>query len=331
LIHHPVLKHPHQRWGGNEMARDWRAAVLGAAAVLVSVLCWPLAAVAGSITMTNTTAITAYSLTSPYAYFGGANPYVAVAPVGASFYTPTLTVQADAVGGNVVLTLEYATLFPGTMVVNGQIVSNADIFLGNGSGFSYAIALGYESQNGGMAAGLYSVGAYATSMDIWGTRPGFAYGGAYGTSAAVEPGAPGYSASLAPTVLTAGTYLSAATVTDAAMGDGWYQLAAQVTLTPAQAAGFADGLEIFWGTGDCGNGSFDVDVAGLPMAEPCSAAVFAAGVFYLLVKRRQGRPSFLKKRSKKLLGFYQGVSSIVSWRVSWRAFASTGAERPFRP
>jgi len=174
LIHHPVLKHPHQRWGGNEMARDWRAAVLGAAAVLVSVLGWPLAAVAGSITMTNTTAITAYSLTSPYAYFGGANPYVAVAPVGASFYTPTLTVQADAVGGNVVLTLEYATLFPGTMVVNGQIVSNADIFLGNGSGFSYAIALGYESQNGGMAAGFYSVGAYASSMDIWGTRPGFA-------------------------------------------------------------------------------------------------------------------------------------------------------------
>jgi hypothetical protein len=294
LIHHPVLKPSHQRQDGNEMARvssgaalGWARRITAAATAAAIVACWPRAAVAGSITVTDTTAITAYSQTSPYAYFGGANPYVAVAPVGASFYTPSLTVQADAVGGAVVLTLDYTTLFAGAMVVNGQTVSNADIFLGNGSGYSYAIALGYEAANGGLAAGFYSVGAYATSLDIWGGRPGFAYGGAYGTSAAYQPGTPGYSASPVPTVLTAGQYLSAAAVTDEAIGGGWYSLMAQVTLTPAQAAGFADGFDVFWGTGDCGNGSFDADVVGLPMTEPCSAAVFVAGMFYVLVKRRR--------------------------------------------
>lgn len=241
--------------------------------------------------MTNNTDITAYQGLSPAAYFGGTNPYVAQAPIGADFTTGSLTMQATAEGSGVVVDFQYLTQFPGTETFGGQIVSNADIFLNAGGGygapgFTYAISLGDQSQNGGVAAGFYSVAADATSQDIWSSRPAFIFGGAYGGSHAFQPGQSGYSATAAPTVLTAGQYLSAANITETSVGQGWFQLNAQITMTPAQAAMFADGIDVFWGTGDCANGAFLAEFSGLPMPEPCSAALMISGLFYLAVRRK---------------------------------------------
>lgn len=153
-------------------------------------------------------------------------------------------------------------------------------------GFTYAISLGEQLQNGGLAAGFYSVSADATSQDIWTSRPAFIFGGAYGDSHAFAPGQAGYSAAAAPTVLTAGQYLSSASIAETSLGQGWFQLDAQISMTPAQAALFANGIDVFWGTGDCANGAFLAEFSGLPMPEPCSAAVLLSGLFYLAVRRK---------------------------------------------
>lgn len=184
----------------------------------------------------------------------------------------------------------------GTITIAGVAVRYADIFLGSVSAagipdFGYAIALGYQAKNGGLAAGFYSATNDETSQAIWGSRAGFIYGGAYGQSAAWQPGQSGYSAAPSPTVLTTGTKLGGANVTDQALTGGWYDLTAQITLTAAQAAYFDNGMDVFWGTGDCANGAFLAQLSGLPMPEHCSFAVLASGLFYLLVRRRGGAVS----------------------------------------
>ena len=249
------------------------------------------AARAGSITMVNTTDITAYQGNSPVAYFGGANPYVAQSPIGTDFTTSSLTIQTTTAAAGVVVDFRYLTQFSGTETLNGQLINNADIFLNTGGGygtpgFTYAISLGDQSTNGGLKAGFYSVGADATSQDIWSSRPAFIFGGAYGSSHTFQPGQPGYSANAAPTVLTAGQYLSGASISEISVGQGWYQLDAKITMTASQAAMFANGIDVFWGTGDCANGAFLADFSGLPMPEPCSAAILISGLFYLAVRRK---------------------------------------------
>jgi hypothetical protein len=90
-------------------------------------------------------------------------------------------------------------------------------------------------------------------------------------------------------VLTAGQRLSNAVVSEQATGLGWYQLDAEITMTGAEAAYFATGMDVFWGNGDCANGAFLADLSGLPMPEPCSAALLSSGGLYVLLRRRRTR------------------------------------------
>jgi hypothetical protein len=253
--------------------------------------CWAGPVFAGSLTAINSTAITAYQGESPTPYFSGPNPYVAQAPIGAEFTTDSLTVQASAAGAGVLVDFTYLTQFSGSATLAGQTVNYADIFLNAGGGYgaggySYAISLGDQSANGGLAAGFYEVGSALTSQDIWSSRPNYIFGGAYGANANMAPGQIGYTASAAPTVLTAGQFLSGVTVTETNLGQGWYQLSAEIDMTPAEAAYFADGMDVFWGTGDCANGAFMAEFSSLPMPEPCSAAVLLSGLFYLALRKK---------------------------------------------
>lgn len=268
---------------------------------------------AGTITIANITATTAYQGLSPTPYFPGVNPYVAMAPIGADFQTSSLTVQTSVSNGGTVLSLSDLTRFPGEDSIAGIGVRYADIFLGV-PGFVGtpdvidAIALRAQAQRGGRAAGFYNVTAAETSQAIWGTRTVYIYGGAYGQSAAWQPGQPDYSAAAAPTVLTAGTHLGGAFITDIAMAGGWFDLDAQITLTPAEAAAFANGVDVFWGTGDCANGAFLAQLSDLPMPEPCSLAILLSGVFYLLVRRNVGAPSHrfsIKRVTRRAHGAHQ--------------------------
>jgi hypothetical protein len=197
-----------------------------------------------------------------------------------------------AQGATVLVNFQYTTDFSGVFTAGGLTIRNADIFLGAGGpgspDYTYAISLGDQGANGGIAAGFYSVLSYRSSADIWSARPDTVYGGAYGLSAADTPGQPGYTAWAAPTVLTAGNLLSGVTIGETPLGHGQYLLDAQIALTDAQAAQFAGGMDVFWGTGDCGNGSFLAQISDLPLPEPCSLAVLSSGVFYMLVKRRTG-------------------------------------------
>jgi hypothetical protein len=296
LIHHRLVKPAADQQDRNDMIRPAPTVPSWFIVLAICSLARSAPAHAGSITDTNVTAITAYDGASPTPYFGGANPYVAQGPIGTEFETASLTLSAVSTGAGIVLDLRYVTRFSGYEVLNGIAIANADIFLGNGGGsatspFGYAIALGDQAQNAGLAAGFYSVGQVETSQAIWQSRPQFVYGGAFGSSAAMEPGQAGYSAAAAPTVLTAGTRLGGAVITETELASGWYQLDAQITLTAAEAAYFGNGMDVFWGTGDCANGSFMADFSSLPMPEPCSAAMLAAGVFYMLMRRRGGAPS----------------------------------------
>ena len=157
-------------------------------------------------------------------------------------------------GAGVLVDFTYLTQFSGSETLSGQTVNYADIFLNAGGGygaggFTYAISLGDQSSNGGVAAGFYQVASDLTSQDIWSSRPGYIFGGAYGATANMAPGQTGYTASAAPTVLTGGEFLSGVTVTDKSLGLGWYQMNAEIEMTPAQAAYFANGMDVFWGTG----------------------------------------------------------------------------------
>ncbi len=278
------------------------------ACLLFAACMLPLPAAAGSITVANTTAITAYQGNAPAAYFGGANPYVAQSSIGTDFQTTSLTVQTTDVGNNVVVDFAYTTQFPGSEIIDGATVSNADIFFAAGNsygaqGFTYAISLGAQTQNGGLAAGFYSVNSAATSMDIWSPRTQFIFGGAYGASAAALPGQPGYTAYAAPTVLTSGNFLSNAAISEDAIGGGYYLLDAQITMTAAQAAQFSNGMDVFWGTGDCGNGAFLAELSALPMPEPCSAAILASGLFYVVARRKSPEARVGKRRLPWLTGW----------------------------
>jgi hypothetical protein len=84
-------------------------------------------------------------------------------------------VQAESSNGDVTVDFSYLTRFSGHETIDGVTVNYADIFLGvPGAGsipdFIDAIALGDQAQNGGLAAGLYTVTASETSQAIWGMR-----------------------------------------------------------------------------------------------------------------------------------------------------------------
>ncbi len=222
-----------------------------------------LQARANTVTVQNTTDVVAYndgSSPGPTNYYG--NSAVGSTSVGSNFETSQLAYTTTMLAsGNYSIDLQYTTMFSGSENLNGQQIYYPDIFLRtpeagySNASFNYAISLGDETANHGLAAGFYSVSSYLTSQQVWSSRSGFTYGGQYTNTTAYQPGTAGYVGYNAPVVLTAGTKLGGAAITTAQVGSS-YTVSAKITLTAAEAAGFIDGADVFWGTGDCANGSF---------------------------------------------------------------------------
>ncbi len=264
------------------------------------------AAQASTIIIQNTTDNVAYSTGTnggPDGFYNGSD--VGSAPVGSNFATSQLALTTTLLtSGNYAIDLQYSTLFAGAESVGSASVYYPDIFLRSSAAgysnapFDYAISLGDEGANGGMSAGLYSVSSYLTSQQVWSSRPGYIYTGQYTNSATAQPGQTGYAGYNAPVVATTGTQLASAAINTTQQADSSYLLDVQLTLTPAQAAIFANGFDIFWGTGDCANGSFLASVAAMAGAgtpaslvpEPATLLLLAAAATTLITLRRRSNP-----------------------------------------
>ena len=170
--------------------------------------------------------------------------------IGAPYQTTSMTLTEIGTSA----TINYYTAFSGTDSVNGYNVGYADIFFG-GIGAGYAISLGDQTANGGVAqAGVYKVSSALSSQQIWGNRSGIIYGQAFNNG------------ETAYTVVTAGTLLESVIVTDMLMANGQYDLSITFGNLPFDLVqAMEDGsLTAFWGTGDCANGAF------MAVSEPAS-------------------------------------------------------------
>ena len=260
------------------------------------------AAQAGTVTIQNTTDNVSYSSDpngGPYNFYNNGTSAVGPGAVGDTFTTSQLAfTTTQLTNGSYTLDLQYTTLFSGSETVGNATVYYPDIFLRNApggysnAGFNYAISLGDEAANGGLAAGLYATTSYLNSQQVWSSRPGFGYAGQYTNTTAYQPGQAGYTGYLAPTVLTGGTKVANVSVTNAQQAGGAYVVDVSLTLTAAQAAIFASGADVFWGTGDCANGSFlaTLSAMGTPPAlvpEPATLALLAAGLLTIVQLRRR--------------------------------------------
>ncbi len=261
-----------------------------------------LQAHATTTTVQNTTDVVAYidgSSPGPTNYYG--NSAVGSTSIGSNFETSQLAYTTTLLAsGNYSIDLQYTTLFSGSETLNGQQIYYPDIFLRtpesgySNASFNYAISLGDETANHGLAAGFYSVSSYLTSQQVWSGRSGFVYGGQYTNTTAYQPGTAGYAGYNAPVVLTSGNKLGGATVSSTQSGST-YTVSAIITLTAAEAAGFIDGADVFWGTGDCANGSFLADVSptggggptGSPVPEPAALLLVGVGVGCIGLVRRK--------------------------------------------
>ena len=246
-------------------------------------------AVAAPITITDATDDIAYSTDTgaPTGYFSGLSRGDFI---GNGFDTSSITLNyAPAGAGDVAVDLKLNTQFNGDDQL-GYTTRYADLFLRTpstgvpGGAFNYALALGDQTGNGGVAtAGLYADPTYKTSLQVWNGRSGYIFGGEF-----VQSGASVSTAAPIPTVVTGGELLQDATVTQSG-GPGAYAVDVTFTLTDTVAAAFAGGFDLLWGTGDCGNDAVFGAVSGsLPcdVPEPGTLALVGAGALGLLALRR---------------------------------------------
>lgn len=237
----------------------------------------------------------AYSSNShgPTSYFGNSSRGDFI---GSGFNTTSISVgTASGAAGSTVFDLKLYTQFDGDSRLNGISTRYADVFLRSHStglplgAFDYALVLGDQTGNGGLAtAALYANPTYKTSQQVWNGRTGYTYGGEF-----VQSGADASTAASIATVATAGTIVqgSGATVTQTGNEHSGYVVDVNFTLTNDQAAALANGFDLLWGTGDCGNDAIFGTVPGTATAvpEPGTLAVLGSGALGLLVLQRRQR------------------------------------------
>lgn len=251
-----------------------------ASAAVAVILAWASPGRADVMTFTNTTEVQAYNGNHPYDFFGGQSWGNSV---GAENGFDTTGIVIDRQSNSI--TFEIATAFDGldtdyAHAPYNVTIAYADIFLNPidsaapPAQYQYAISLGDQTANGGLAAGFYQVTSDKTSQQIWSSRSQFIYGGRY------APGGNAALAQAAPTVLTGGVLLSDWTVTVLPYDDG----VLDVSLSTSDAATFDalfDNFDLFWGTGDCANAPLFVSVDAAPVPEPPALATMLAGLLAL--------------------------------------------------
>jgi hypothetical protein len=285
---------------------------------------WALpAAHAESITYDNDTEVAYYNGGSPQEQSGDvywdttpSNGGIGGEPV---FFTPSVTVgmTSNSKTGDSTVTISFSTgLYSGSTNVGGTNVYAADIFIGSASStpnnnYTYAIALGFDSADGGYSlaagtGGLYKLpttntsNSYDTSSDIWGSRTKYTYGGAYakiGSCAANANPTTCSAANVSPTVLKSNGGSSAVNDTsvtvsgsDTSSGAADGTLTITITGLTSTIDSIFDDFDLFWGTGDCSNAPIWEDVnLSTAVPEPSTLALLASALALAaaLVRRRR--------------------------------------------